>query len=173
MTARYCSGGELFDRIKRESYFSEKEAARYIKQLLSALAYLHARNIVHRDLKAENLLFENESSEANLKLIDFGISCEYYKGSSKMQETLGTPYYIAPEVLLQNYDEKCDVWSAGVILYIMLCGYPPFNGEGDSEILDAVKQCDLQFYRTLLLRQPKTGMKCPPERLASLRSCSR
>ena len=112
--------------------------------MLSAIAYLHARNIVHRDLKAENLLLENESDEANLKLIDFGVSCEFFKGT-KMKETLGTPYYIAPEVLLQSYDEKCDIWSAGVILYILLCGYPPFNGDSDKEILEAVKEANLTF----------------------------
>lgn len=148
----------MFDRIQKISHFSEKEAAKYIKQILSALSYLHAKNIVHRDMKAENLLFENETDEANIKLIDFGVSCEYIKGK-KLKETLGTPYYIAPEVLLQNYDEKCDVWSAGVILYILLCGYPPFNGDDDQEILDAVKLADLQFYRKLLLRQPKSGTR--------------
>lgn len=143
---RYCSGGELFDRIQKISSFNEKQAAKYIKQLLSAIAYLHARNIVHRDLKAENLLFENETDEANLKLIDFGISCEFFNGT-KLKETLGTPYYIAPEVLRQNYDEKCDIWSAGVILFILLCGYPPFNGDDDNEILESVKAADLNFYR--------------------------
>ena len=98
-------------------------------------------------MKAENLLFENESDEANLKLIDFGVSCEVIKGT-KLKETLGTPYYIAPEVLLQNYDERCDVWSAGVILYILLCGYPPFNGDDDKEIIDSVKTANLVFYRS-------------------------
>lgn len=112
---------------------------------MSAIAYLHARNIVHRDLKAENLLFEHEGDDANMKLIDFGVSCEHLKGT-KLKETLGTPYYIAPEVLLQNYDEKCDIWSAGVILYIMLCGYPPFNGDSDQDILDAVKRAEMQFF---------------------------
>lgn len=95
------------------------------------------------------MLFENESEEANLKLIDFGVSCEFIKGT-KLKETLGTPYYIAPEVLLQNYDEKCDVWSAGVILYILLCGYPPFNGDDDKEIIDSVKTANLVFFRRLL-----------------------
>jgi calcium-dependent protein kinase len=96
------------------------------------------------------LLFENESDEANLKLIDFGVSCEFIK-DTKLKETLGTPYYIAPEVLMQNYDEKCDVWSAGVILFILLCGYPPFNGDDDDEILETVKAADLNFYRKLFL----------------------
>lgn len=145
LVIEYCSGGELFDRIQKINCFSEREAAKYIKQLLSAIAYLHGKNIVHRDLKAENLLFENDSDEANMKLIDFGVSCSAVKGK-KLKETLGTPYYIAPEVLLQNYDEKCDVWSCGVILYILLCGYPPFNGDDDNEILDSVKKGEFAFY---------------------------
>jgi len=141
----YCSGGELFDRVKNNSDgFSEKEAAGYLRQLLSALSYLHARQIVHRDLKAENLLFENEKIDANMKLIDFGVSCEYFKGK-KLKETLGTPYYIAPEVLLQSYDEKCDIWSCGVIMYIILCGYPPFSGDDDKEIIENVKKGDFIF----------------------------
>ena len=137
----------MFDRIQNKTVFTEREAATYIKQLLSALTYLHDKNIVHRDLKAENLLFENNSQESHLKLIDFGVSSEFLKGK-KLKETLGTPYYIAPEVLLQSYDEKCDVWSCGVILYILLCGYPPFNGDNDKEIMQAVKACDLKFYGT-------------------------
>lgn len=104
---------------------------------------------MHRDLKAENLLFDHEGDDATMKLIDFGISCENLNGA-KLKETLGTPYYIAPEVLLQSYDEKCDVWSAGVILYVMLCGYPPFNGESNGEILDSVKQANLVFIGMLV-----------------------
>jgi tRNA A-37 threonylcarbamoyl transferase component Bud32 len=146
LVIEYCSGGELFDRIQKISTFSEKEAAKYIKQVLSALAYLHERDIVHRDLKAENLLFVDESPDANLKLIDFGVSCKHLKGSKKMKDTLGTPYYIAPEVILRNYDKKCDLWSCGVILYILLCGYPPFNGDDDDEILKNVKKGEFAFY---------------------------
>ena len=154
---RYCSGGELFDRIQKITAFTERQAAKYIKQLLSAVAYLHAKSIVHRDLKAENLLFENDTDEANLKLIDFGVSCGILKGR-KLKETLGTPYYMAPEVLLQNYDEKCDVWSCGIILYILLCGYPPFNGEEDEEILESVKKGEFAFYGTRLLNRRRVGV---------------
>jgi calcium-dependent protein kinase len=93
---------------------------------------------VHRDLKPENLLLESDSDDAQLKVIDFGVSGKYTKGT-KMREKYGTPYYIAPEVLGRNYDEKCDVWSSGVILYILLCGYPPFNGSSDVEIMNNVK----------------------------------
>lgn len=100
---------------------------------------------MHRDLKAENLLFDSKDSESIIKLIDFGVSINYKKGKH-MKETLGTPYYIAPEVLNQHYDEKCDVWSAGVIMYITLCGYPPFNGDDDDEIVQNVKKGEFVFY---------------------------
>jgi calcium-dependent protein kinase len=89
--------------------------------------------IVHRDLKPENLLIETRSSnvgELNVKVIDFGTSIEF-NPNEKLRARLGTAYYIAPDVLLGEYDEKCDVWSCGVILYILLCGYPPFNGDND------------------------------------------
>ena len=108
-------------------------AAEIIRQILSAVVYCHAHRIVHRDLKPENLLLEyaNRSFEQGniVKVIDFGTSVEYTGG--KLNARLGTAYYIAPEVLRGDYDEKCDVWSCGVILYIFLCGYPPFNGEDD------------------------------------------
>lgn len=98
---------------------------------------MHGLNYVHRDLKPENIVFETVGEEMNLKLIDFGTSrkiCNDEKLSTKM----GTPYYIAPEVLNKNYDLKCDVWSAGVIFYILLCGYPPFNGDTDEEIISKI-----------------------------------
>lgn len=107
--------------------FDERKAADYMKQTLSAIVYCHSKNIVHRDLKPENLLFDTKKDNANLKVIDFGTSRKM-DSQKKLTKRLGTPYYIAPEVLKKNYDEKCDIWSCGVIMYILLCGYPPFNG---------------------------------------------
>lgn len=134
----YCSGGELFDKIQEIGIFSEKQAAEYMRQIVSAIYYCHEKGIVHRDLKPENLLIESKKHNAELKVIDFGVSMKYKKGE-KMHDKYGTPYYIAPEVLLRSYDEKCDIWSCGVILFILLCGYPPFNGPTDIEIMKAVK----------------------------------
>ncbi|CAD8199555.1 unnamed protein product [Paramecium pentaurelia] len=139
-----CTGGELFDKIQDQQAFSERKAAETMKQILSAVNYLHKSKIVHRDLKPENILYEANKPQALLKIVDFGTS-RVFESGYKMNQKLGTPYYIAPEVLERKYDEKCDVWSCGVILYILLCGLPPFNGETEQEILESVREGDLTF----------------------------
>lgn len=134
----HYKGGELFDEIIRRQKFSEQDAAIIMKQILSGVLYLHTNKIVHRDLKPENLLLESDKPDALIKIVDFGLSAHF--NGSRMMERLGTPYYIAPEVLKKCYDEKCDIWSCGVILYILLCGYPPFGGQTDEEILFKVER---------------------------------
>jgi len=138
IVTEFLEGGELFDRIIENDHFSEKDAAKIMQQLLSAVAYCHKHNIVHRDLKPENLVYESKKRDANLKVIDFG-TAKVFADNQKMHETYGTAYYIAPEILSLNYTEKCDVWSCGVILYILLSGMPPFPGKDDKEILRRVK----------------------------------
>ena len=104
-----------------------------------------------RDLKPENILLDDKSENQILKIIDFGGGIKvfnlarYFSKNKKMSQISGTPYYIAPEVLNESYDEKCDVWSCGVILYILLCGYPPFNGESDFDIMKSVKSGKFDF----------------------------
>lgn len=115
-----------------------------MKQVLEAVNYCHRKNIVHRDLKPENLLLESQAEDAALKIIDFGTSA-LFNPSQKLSQKFGTPYYTAPEILSGKYDEKCDIWSCGVILYIMLCGYPPFNGKTDTEILTKTKSGKFAF----------------------------
>lgn len=137
LVTELCNGGELFERIAQEQYFSEIDAANIIKQVLSAINYCHSRNIVHRDLKPENLLLDRSGDQTRVTIIDFGTAGSYVTGE-KMNQKYGTPYYIAPEVLKKSYDQKCDLWSCGVILYILLCGYPPFNGQTDKKIIEAV-----------------------------------
>ncbi|CAD8210826.1 unnamed protein product [Paramecium octaurelia] len=144
LITEYLSGGELFERIKAMTIFNEKKAAEYMRQILSAVMYCHEQKIVHRDLKPENILFVNDSSTSPLKIIDFGTSRKY-DPSKKMTKKLGTPYYIAPEVLKQDYNEKCDIWSCGVILYILLCGYPPFTGKTEKEIMKKVGEGKFEY----------------------------
>ena len=105
---------------------------------------MHKHKIVHRDLKPENLLLDCKEKNASLKVIDFGTSRKF-ESKKKMTKRLGTPYYIAPEVLNSNYDEKCDVWSCGVILFILLCGYPPFSGKSEDEIMKKIKIGKFKF----------------------------
>lgn len=138
-------GGELFDEIIHRQKLSEVDAAAIMQQVLSGCTYLHKHNIVHRDLKPENLLLESKSKDALIKIVDFGLSAHFEIGGGKMKERLGTAYYIAPEVLRKKYDEKCDLWSCGVILYILLCGYPPFGGQTDQEILKRVEKGKFVF----------------------------
>ena len=109
-----------------------------MKQILSCINYCHKNKIVHRDLKPENILLEQNKEFDQIKIIDFGTSL-VYDPNKQLDEKLGTPYYIAPEVLNKNYGEKCDIWSCGVICYILLSGQPPFNGQSDQEIMKKVR----------------------------------
>jgi len=141
-----CTGKELFDRIVDEGSggFDEVKAARYVRQILGALCYIHAQKFAHRDVKPENFLFHDESPDSALKIIDFGLACHFDEGKP-MSTKAGTAYYVAPEVLKGEYDEKCDIWSAGVISFILLCGYPPFAGDSDPEILRKVREGSFEF----------------------------
>jgi len=138
-----CTGGELFDRIIQKTeegkQFTEKEVAKIFQQMMSAINYCHSNKIVHRDLKPENLLLASQDENSPIKVIDFGMS-RIFNDKQAMFDKVGTAYYISPEVLDGFYDEKCDIWSAGVILYILLCGYPPFNGNDDDEIFESIKK---------------------------------
>lgn len=133
-----CKGGELYEQIYQIESFTEKSAATIMKQLLSAVYYLHSVNIVHRDLKPENIMLESTDEENfSIKLIDFGTS-RFFSEGSLLDQKVGTSYYIAPEVILKKYNHKCDIWSSGVILFILLCGYPPFDGDNDEDIMECV-----------------------------------
>ena len=142
----YCRGGELFQEVLRQEHFSEQTAATILQQLFSAVGYLHSNNIMHRDLKPENILLEDSGDFLNIKLIDFGTAIRFNPGS-KLRTIVGTAYYIAPEVLKGAYTEKCDMWSCGVIIYILLSGFPPFDGKSDEEIIEKVKKCSYNFGR--------------------------
>jgi len=119
-------GGELFDRVIELKKFQEKNAAEAVYQMLLAVNYIHSHGIVHRDLKLENFLYDRKGSN-HLKLIDFGFS-KMWDPNVKMQASCGTLSYVAPEVLQKSYTSKCDLWSLGVITFIVLAGYMPFSG---------------------------------------------
>ena len=144
IVSEYCKGGELFEVISTKGNFSEKDACVIMKQLMSAICYSHQNNIVHRDLKPENILMDNDSDDLTIKIIDWGCA-QTIKTTKQSNQADGTAYYIAPEVLKGEYNEKCDIWACGVIFYILLCGYPPFNGETDDEIYLEVLKGKFEF----------------------------
>lgn len=137
IVSELLTGGELFEKVLSEMRFTEKLAAKYTNQIISAINYCHIRGIVHRDLKPENLLLANQDPNTLLKVIDFGISQKLVPGT-KLTTAIGTLYYMAPEVFSGSYDQKCDIWSAGVILYLMLSGRPPFVGNTENEVLKKI-----------------------------------
>jgi len=142
-----CTGGELFDRIVGDGKFTEQAAASTVQQMLRAINYMHQNYIMHRDLKPENWLLAVEAQaiqKTDLKLIDFGLSKRFTPGEFASTKA-GTPYYVAPEVLEGRYAEQSDVWSIGVIMYIMLCGSPPFSGNDTVAVLDNVKRARPTF----------------------------
>ena len=134
-----CPGGELFQQIIDKGPFNEKYAAYIMYQLFSAVNYCHKMHIVHRDIKPENILIVGKDKEGlpTIKLCDFGTSKLFEKGAVQ-RKLVGSSYYIAPEVLKKHYNEKCDVWSCGVIMYILLSARPPFGGDDDNDIMERV-----------------------------------
>lgn len=134
-----CDGGELFYHITKTKYLTEEQAAKIMRQIFSAVAYLHSNKICHRDLKPENFLLKYPDDDSSIKLIDFGLSRKLNE-NEYMNDPNGTPFYIAPEILEGEYTEAVDNWSLGVILYIMLSGSPPFYGKDNKEILRAVQK---------------------------------
>jgi serine/threonine protein kinase len=133
-----CTGKELFERLAERKVYSEFDAARVTRQMLDAVAHLHSQNIVHRDLKLENWLYESPHPDAKLKLCDFGFG-QIVEPSVQLTATLGSLYYVAPEVLEGSYGLPCDMWSMGVIVYMLLIGNPPFDGKTDGDVINKIK----------------------------------
>lgn len=150
-----AKGYELMDAIIELDKFNEKQAICIMEQLFSSVSYMHSIGILHRDLKLENIMTENKTlREINIKLIDFGsaycISKNNY--SKKLKLKVGSPYYMAPEVINGNYDIRCDNWSVGVIMYILLTGEPPFFGETNSETFEKVKKGEIDVTKKQWIR---------------------
>ena len=137
------TGGELFDRIVDlgDDTFSEADVAKMMWQIVTAIKYLHDMRITHRDIKPENLMFRHKDSDdmSDIVLVDFGMATEFVPGQT-MSAQVGSPSYVAPEVLKGKYTENADVWSIGVIMYILLCGEPPFHGDSPSIIMQQVRE---------------------------------
>ncbi|NP_001169430.1 putative calcium-dependent protein kinase family protein [Zea mays] len=139
-----CAGGELFDRIQEKGHYSEQKAAELIRIIISLVAMCHSLGVMHRDLKPENFLLWDKEDDLSIKAIDFGLSV-FFKPGQVFTELVGSPYYVAPEVLHKRYGPEADVWSAGVILYVLLSGVPPFWAETQQGIFDAVLKGHIDF----------------------------
>lgn len=144
LVMEYCSGGDVSERIINDGNFSESNAAVIMEKLLCAVDYLHSHNVSHRDLKAENFLYENEDKNSEIKIADFGMSVKF-GNNLRMKSLAGTPYYLAPEVLKGSYTKSCDVWSLGVFLYFILSGSHPFKGFELEEIFEKITAGKVRF----------------------------
>lgn len=164
-----CAGGELFDRIIQRGHYTERKAAELARIIVGVVEACHSMGVMHRDLKPENFLFVDLEEESLLKTIDFGLSV-FFRPGETFKDVVGSPYYVAPEVLRKHYGPECDVWSAGVIIYILLSGVPPFWDESEQGIFDQVLRGELDFasepwpsisesakdlVRKMLVRDPK------------------
>ncbi|KAF2306392.1 hypothetical protein GH714_017454 [Hevea brasiliensis] len=141
-----CEGGELFDRIVARGHYTERAAAAVTRTIVEVVQLCHKHGVIHRDLKPENFLFANKKENSPLKAIDFGLSI-FFKPGERFSEIVGSPYYMAPEVLKRNYGPEIDIWSAGVILYILLCGVPPFWAESEQGVAQAILRGIIDFKR--------------------------
>ncbi|KAL8138352.1 hypothetical protein V2J09_004353 [Rumex salicifolius] len=139
-----CAGGELFDRIIQRGHYTERKAAELARVIVNVVVACHSLGVMHRDLKPENFLFVNHEEDALLKTIDFGLSM-FFKPGETYSDVVGSPYYVAPEVLRKHYGPECDIWSAGVIVYILLSGVPPFWDETEQGIFEQVLRGELDF----------------------------
>ena len=140
----YYNGEDILHHISSREEFSEKEAASIIKQILEATVCMHKNDIIHKDLKAENILIDAESGK--LKIIDFGTAQSQFEASEITADIVyGAPYYNSPEALMAEFSAKNDVWAIGTILYTMLCGFPPFAGVNDKKIMSLIENGEVEY----------------------------
>nr|AEY99980.1 calcium-dependent protein kinase [Nicotiana tabacum] len=164
-----CDGGELFDRIIKRGHYSERKAAELARVIVGVVEACHSLGVMHRDLKPENFLFVNEQEESPLKTIDFGLSM-FFRPGETFTDVVGSPYYPLMRPLRKHYGQECDIWSAGIIIYILLSGVPPFWDETEQGIFEQVLKGELDFVsepwptisesakdlvRKMLVRDPK------------------
>jgi calcium-dependent protein kinase len=139
-----CAGGELFDAIQRRGMYSEAAAASLMRTIVEVVAHCHNMGVIHRDLKPENFLMESLQDDARCLCTDFGLSV-FFNPGQQFTEVVGSAFYVAPEVLKRRYGPEADIWSCGVILYILLSGVPPFWGETEQQIFDSILKGKLDF----------------------------
>jgi calcium-dependent protein kinase len=140
----YVAGGDLYEQICNLQYYNEVTASTIMKQIFSFVSYLHQMNIVHRDIKPKNMMVSNKKDEIEIKLVDFG-TATIFSRKKPLTNRVGTPIYMAPEVLKGNYFNECDLWSCGVILYILLGGNPPFDGKNPQEIYSKIEKSEVKL----------------------------
>ena len=138
-----ASGGELLERVVEIGNFSESDARSVIYQVLKGMEYLHSKNIVHRDLKLENILLSDKSASAVVKIADFGLA-RFFADDSQLRTICGSPLYVAPEILdiganMETYTPAVDMWSIGVMLYILLSGNSPFENEDEQSLFQMIR----------------------------------
>lgn len=149
-----CSGGELFEHISKARRVSERAAAAFSRQMLQALAYLHAAKVVHRDIKAENFLFKEKSTLCTLKLIDFGMSVMLSRDEELLSELCGSPHYLSPELIHKQYGMKTDIWALGVLIYLMMYGKYPFHGPTTEATVREILKCKVEY------KAPNVRLSC-------------
>ena len=139
IAAEYCPGGDLFGEILKLQQFTEAQTAKIVFQLLSAISYCHEKLVTHRDLKPENILLTENNGELHVKIADFGSSC-VFEQDSRLTGCFGSSYYLAPEIFYSSYDQACDLWSVGIIMYILLTGTPPYQGKDSASIISQIQE---------------------------------
>ncbi|KAF8819885.1 hypothetical protein IE077_000625 [Cardiosporidium cionae] len=144
LVMEFCKGNDLFKRLKIKGTFSEDETRRVTREMLSVISYCHEQHICHRDLKLENWVYSEVDDQSPIKLIDFGVSRIFQPGMV-MNSIIGTVDYVSPEMIDGVYDEGCDLWSIGVIVYMLLFGVAPFKGNSPVEIILSIKRCQYTF----------------------------
>lgn len=144
----YCKGGDLLDNLIQRGQYDEENAAKIFEKILSAINYLHSLSICHRDIKPDNFLFTSKESDAEIKCIDFGLATRFGEDDD-MHSKVGTPYYLAPEILRGNYRKECDIWSLGALLYVMLGGYPPFEGKNQNSVFKKIISANYDFKKNV------------------------
>jgi calcium-dependent protein kinase len=174
LVMEHLSGGDVFHRIDKMERLDERFIARVLYKIISAINYCHSIGVVHRDIKPDNILFSDESEQAEVKIIDYGLGKKFSSQySDLMHSFIGTPYFVAPEVINQEYNSNCDMWSIGATAYMLFTGTPPFNGICRTQVLNGIskKEADftpsrwghvseeaLDFVKKLLIKDPRKRM---------------